>query len=153
MFHNQFSLNYCSQTSFNGCRTTVLKSGLQKYLRRSEPQKGLWCLIEMDLFSVLEPDSRAYAIRSNNMNRLIAIMSEEISINAPALPVFVRECYETWCNSRGTLSGRNTLVTLYKTLFNCKKSRIISDLKSYYNLPPYSLAFEIQKHLSLFCKF
>ena len=36
-----------------------LKSGIQKYARRAEVDKGLWCLVEMDLFSLLEWDGAA----------------------------------------------------------------------------------------------
>ena len=42
------------EKSFFGYHTSVLKSGVQKYARRGELEKGLWCLIEMDLFSLLE---------------------------------------------------------------------------------------------------
>ena len=40
--------------SFFGFDPSILKSGIQKYARRAEVEKGLWCLVEMDLFSLLE---------------------------------------------------------------------------------------------------
>ena len=57
---------YKSERSFFGYTPHVLKSGIQKYGRRAkvdtrsaELEKGLWCLIEMDLFSLLEWDGAA----------------------------------------------------------------------------------------------
>lgn len=37
--------------SWNGVKLDVLKSGMQKYLRRREKEKMIWCMIELDLFS------------------------------------------------------------------------------------------------------
>ncbi|MBC2732925.1 MAG: hypothetical protein HF981_01045 [Desulfobacteraceae bacterium] len=48
------TVKYRAERSFFGYNPHVLKSGIQKYARRNEVQKGLWCLIEMDLFSLLE---------------------------------------------------------------------------------------------------
>ena len=45
---------YRSERSFFGYTPHVLKSGIQKYGRRAEIEKGRWCLVEMDLFSMLE---------------------------------------------------------------------------------------------------
>ena len=50
---------YRSERSFFGYNPNVLKSGIQKYARRLEIQKGLWCLVEMDLFSLLEWNGEA----------------------------------------------------------------------------------------------
>ena len=45
---------YRVERSYFGYDPSVLKSGFQKYARRAEVEKGLWCLVEMDLFSLLE---------------------------------------------------------------------------------------------------
>ena len=42
------------EKSYFDYHPSVLKSGIQKYGRRNEVGKGMWCLIEMDLFSLLE---------------------------------------------------------------------------------------------------
>ena len=52
-------LKYRLEKSFFGYDPSVLKSGIQKYARRNEMKKGLWCLIEMDLFRLLEWDGAA----------------------------------------------------------------------------------------------
>ncbi len=48
---------YSSSKSFHGYDPKVLKNGIQKYGRWTEMEKSLWCLVEMDLFSLLEWDS------------------------------------------------------------------------------------------------
>ena len=42
-----------SSISFAGYKLDVLKSALQKYLRRREEEKMLWCLGEIYLFKAL----------------------------------------------------------------------------------------------------
>ena len=98
---------YRCEKSFFGYNPSVLKSGIQKYARRAEVQKGLWCLVEMDLFSLLEWDGAALdaylqnhpketrantqaaakRIRTNMVNRLVVMMSEEVSISAWWMPL------------------------------------------------------------------
>ena len=95
--NSKFCLRLHKQTSYNGINPSVLKSAVQKYLRREEYDKGLWSLIELDLFELLENNDiiaknqslqeslsvdiikmNAKKIRSNMINRLVVIMSEEI---------------------------------------------------------------------------
>ncbi|CAF1621339.1 unnamed protein product, partial [Didymodactylos carnosus] len=87
---------YCEQ-SYHGISIRVLKSAIQKYARRAMYEKGIWCLIELDLFSLFETSEQAcldqktnidtsltvvqilqncVKIRSNVINRLVAMMSE-----------------------------------------------------------------------------
>lgn len=101
VFGNLYT-RYRLEKSFFGYNISVLKSAIQKYARRAEVNKGLWCLVEMDLFSLLEWDgaalnaylrkypkelvantqSAAKRIRTNMVNRLVVMMSEEVSISA-----------------------------------------------------------------------
>jgi hypothetical protein len=94
---SKFCLRMHKQLSYNGINPSVLKSAIQKYIRRDNFDKGLWSLIELDLFGEFENDDliaknqsllenlsvdvikmNAKKIRSNMINRLIVIMSEEI---------------------------------------------------------------------------
>ena len=45
-------IKYRLEKSFFGYDPSVLKSGIQKYARRAEVTKGLWCLVEMDLLFI-----------------------------------------------------------------------------------------------------
>ena len=97
---------YRLEKSFFGYHPSVLKSGIQKYARRDEVDKGRWCLIEMDFFSLLEwngaalnaylwkypletrinTERRAQRLRTNMVNRLVVMMSEEVNISAWWMP-------------------------------------------------------------------
>ena len=43
-----------SSMSYNGYKLDILKSGIQKYLRRREFDKMIWCVAEIYLFQVLQ---------------------------------------------------------------------------------------------------
>ena len=49
--------------AISGITQAFLKSAIQKYARRAEVNKGLWCLVEMDLFSLLEWDGPHIGLR------------------------------------------------------------------------------------------
>ena len=142
--------------SFFGYHPRVLKSGIQKYARRAEVQKGLWCLIEMDLFSLLEWDgsaldaylkahpgttreqvkAQARKIRTNMVNRLIVVMSEEVGISAWWMPVKIQELYLRWHEHRAEPCSRKYLVEMYRLLTSQRMARLISDIHSVYLVPP-----------------
>lgn len=111
--------------SVNGISLDVLKSGLQKFCRRKEEDYGLKVLTLIEEFG----EGR---IMSNILNRMVVIMSEEISINNPNLPIKILELYQK-VKKGDTLS----IYKMYMVLLESKKCRLISDLKTLYNLPPY----------------
>ncbi len=147
---------YRLEKSFFGYDPHVLKSGIQKYARRAEVKKGLWCLVEMDLFSLLEwngaalnaylrkhpKESRtntqqsAQRLRTNMVNRLVVMMSEEVNISAWWMPLKIHELYQQWVDNRANASSRKYLVDMYLYLTSQKMIRLISDLKSVFLLPP-----------------
>jgi len=71
-----------SSVSFNGYKLDILKSAVQKYLRRREFDKMVWCVAEIYLFQVFaktETEKRATkGIISNLLNRLIIMLDEEM---------------------------------------------------------------------------
>lgn len=152
------------ETSYNGVSMRALKSGLQKYARRGMLQKGLDCLVELDLVQLLESDpdaiaaylrrqgqpseaegeaaarrrvvQRARALRTNLVNRLIVITSEDVGIACWWLPLVVDDRYRTWQACRELPAARKHLLDLYTSIATRKKLRLVSDLKSVYLLPP-----------------
>ena len=149
-------LKFRSEKSFFGYNPSVLKSGMQKYARRAEVDKGLWCLVEMDFFSLLERDgaalesylrkypketrlntqTHARRMRTNMINRLVVIMSEEVCISAWWMPLKILELYEKWIENRENPSSRKYLVDMYKYLTSQEMIRLVSDLMSIYLIPP-----------------
>jgi hypothetical protein len=47
---SHLSTTYRQEVSWNGYRADVLKSGIQKYIRRGVTEKALYCAGELDLF-------------------------------------------------------------------------------------------------------
>jgi hypothetical protein len=147
---------YRFEKSFFGYDPSVLKSGIQKYARRAEVEKGLWCLVEMDMFSLLEwggaaldayllkypretcknTQAQAKRIRTNMVNRLVVMMSEEVNISTWWMPLKILELYQNWIKNRDNPLSQKYLVDVYLYLTSQKMIRLISDLKSVYLLPP-----------------
>jgi hypothetical protein len=150
----QIDLKRRQETSYNDVSVRILKSGLQKYARRGMLARGLWCLVELDLFALVEsdpegaaeylrqhdrpsrPQQKARALRTNLLNRLIVMVSEEVSIAAWWLPLVIDRLAEAWRAQRDQAGARKFLVDAYKHLCAARKIRLISDLKSTYLLPP-----------------
>jgi hypothetical protein len=131
------------ETSYNGVSIAVLKSALQKYARRGQLDQGLWCLAEVDLFSLVEAGAsepadvrRAMALRTNLLNRLIVMVPEEVAIAAWWMPPVAHRLAEAWKASRRSDTARKPLVDLYAHLTAARKVRLVSDIKSVYLLPP-----------------
>jgi hypothetical protein len=120
--------------SINDIPFSVYKSTIQKFLRRNHLKKGLGTLKILINFDNGTPEGDKLV--SNIINRHIVMMSEEISINNPTLPVLMKNLYDEFLISR----GYNLIYSMYKELCNSKKCRLLSDLKSTFNLQPYYLA-------------
>jgi hypothetical protein len=143
------------ERSFHNVDIRTLKSALQKYARRGMFfPKGVWCLIELDLFSYFEIKPNLYPnnqltqkqiqlnsvrIRSNMINRLIAMMSEDVGPCNSQLPSKIHSFYLQWIKSRRDISSRKILIQIYNCLANenIKRIRLLSDLRTVYNLPEY----------------
>ena len=143
------------ERSFHNVDIRILKSALQKYARRGMfSPKGIWCLIELDLFSYLEikPDlcpknqltqkqiqQNCVRIRSNMINRLIAMMSEDVGPCNSQLPSKLYNLYLQWIKQRREISSRKILIEIYHCLANenIQRIRFLSDLRTVYNLPEY----------------
>jgi hypothetical protein len=158
------------ERSFHNVDIRILKSALQKYARRAMFfPKGVWCLIELDLFSYLEIKPHLYPnnqltqkqiqqnsvrIRSNMINRLIAMMSEDVGPIDSQLPNKMHSLYLQWIKSRRETSSRKVLIQIYHCIANenIKRIRLLSDLRTVYNLPEY-LTDNANLHRKLLEKF
>ena len=71
-----------SSLSYHGHPLDILKSGLQKYLRRREEAKMLLCLGEIYLFKVYakteQQKQATKGIITNLINRIIVMLDEEL---------------------------------------------------------------------------
>ena len=115
--------------SFFGYKLDVVKSGIQKYLRRRELEKMIWNVVEMDLFSRLE-DKSAIGIRSNLMNRLIVMLDEELCFCDWVSFLKCSRLLEEW-NKNGR-KDQKSLIVICKILVKSEMLRLASDVNGYY---------------------
>ena len=122
-----------SSISNSGYKLDILKSGIQKYLRRREYDKMIWCISEIYLFyllAVTDIEKQATkGIITNMLNRIIIAMDEEM--------LFIEvdkynKCME-WINEiKNNNDNFKVLVKICKTLINSKMLRFNSDIYSYW---------------------
>jgi len=84
----QIDLTFRSVKSINGIDLDILKSGLQKYIRRCEFDKAVWCATELFLFCMYD-DKIARATFTNFLNRLKIITLEDIGLGRPQLLILI----------------------------------------------------------------
>ena len=74
-----------SSKSFSGYDIGIVKSAMQKFLRRRMPSEMKWCVEEMYRFRSLARDERELKVSkpllSNLVNRIIVMMDEELLFN------------------------------------------------------------------------
>lgn len=145
----------------HGISLSLIKSALQKYIRRGETEKAIGCLHETNTLLLLENANEEECIlfrlqnkqnalsqkvinqfgkaqRTNIANRLLVMVSEEVNIHDhPLIPVYTWELYNLFIKHRNTPQSIHYLASIAVILSNAKKGRIISYLKSAFNLPPF----------------
>lgn len=138
----------------NGHKKELMISALQKYIRRCEFNKAVYCLLELDDFRLLRNKkfldkylesyddrtgmstlSLVKGLQTNIANRLRVISVEDIGIAQPGVCSTVNELLIKW--EKSDRLDPNFLIEIVKLLCSSRKLRFISDLKSVYNLPPY----------------
>jgi hypothetical protein len=72
----KMSSKFRNEITWNGYRTDIMKSGLQKYIRRGILEKSLYCAGELDLFK--DDMDRGETIRTNFLHRLMIIYLEDV---------------------------------------------------------------------------
>ena len=124
-----------SSISHCGYKLDILKSGVQKYLRRREFDKMVWCVAEIYLFEVFkktETDIRATkGIISNLLNRLIIMLDEEMLFVECERYLLIRKYIEEFEHK-----NRGDFMCLYKICNILCESRMIrrgSDIRGYWD--------------------
>ena len=125
---------FSSRTWF-GHKLDKVKSGIQKYLRRREEKKMLWCIAEIYLFEVFaesQSEKRATkGIVTNMINRLIIMLDEEMLFDETENYLVIRKYIENF-----EKSGRKNfmdLVIAAKILVNSRELRRNSDIRGFWD--------------------
>lgn len=126
----QFKGLLAGSISLNGHSPDVLKSGVQKYCRRGETDKAEWCVVELDLFS----ECGGEPIRTNNLNRLVVICSEDVGVADPTLPIYIGQLLRDWELNRNAKNGldRQALLKMVRMISHSPKIRLLSDIRAVY---------------------
>ncbi len=126
----QFKGLLAGSISLNGHSPDVLKSGVQKYCRRGETEKAEWCAVELDLFSKCGGEP----IRTNNLNRLVVICSEDVGVAEPTLPIYIGQLLREWEQNRQLDNhlDQQALLKIVRMISESPKIRLVSDIRAVY---------------------
>ena len=124
-----------SSISQNGYKLDILKSGMQKYLRRKQFDDMVWCAYEIykfELYASSEKQQKTCkAIITNLINRIIVMMDEELLFAEAERYIVLREMIEKFQENRK--SSGETLILMCKCLVEGRISRRNSDLRSWWS--------------------
>ena len=124
-----------SSISYYGYKLDILKSGAQKYLRRREEDKMLWCLGEIYLFHVFAKTQNqrkcARGIVTNIINRLIIMMDEELLFAEWNIYLICRSLLEKF--EKSNRSDFMSLIKVCKILVRSELLRLNSDIRGYFD--------------------
>ena len=124
-----------SSVSYHGYKLDVLKSGMQKYLRRREFEKMTWCVMEIFKFELLAKDDKerkiCKGIISNLLNRIIVMMDEELLFCEVQNYLLLRKFIEKFEEDRK--NGGKFLVLICRTLVNSRLLRRASDIRAFWD--------------------
>jgi hypothetical protein len=113
----------------------ILKSGIQKYLRRRELDKMIWCVMEIfkfELWSENEKEKKmCKGIITNMLNRIIVMMDEELLFCEIERYVVLREMIEKFDKDRE--NGLKYLLSICKCLSEGRLCRHASDIRAYWD--------------------
>ncbi len=131
---NNMKLRVFGGICMNGYKTDVMKSGLQKYIRRGELIKALYCMVELDMFKKLG-DRKVKGLRSNLRNRLIIILAEDIGIADWTIYKRCADLFKLWEENRNSEDDceRKYLIEIISYLARSEKIRLCSHIKGYFS--------------------
>jgi hypothetical protein len=123
--NNNMQATYRNEISLHGHSLDVLKSGLQKYIRRGNIKGAMYCLGELDLFSRCEGGER---IRTNMIHRLMIIYMEDVGLGGVKSWRHVHQLVYGWLADRTQTKLIQELVHL---MCLSKKTRACSHARAH----------------------
>lgn len=135
---NKMSSKYRNEKTWNGYDLDIMKSALQKYIRRGVLDKALYVAGELDLFK--EDKDRGEVIRTNFLHRLMIIYLEDVEnisifpeVNKLAEDIFKERQKE----DRNKSNEEKMISRLVYILCKSKKARVCSHIRAVFN-PKYN---------------
>lgn len=149
---SKLSDKFRNEVSWNGFGSDVMKSGLQKYIRRGNIDKALYCAGELDLFK--EAAERGETIRTNFLHRLMVIYLEDVA-NLAIFNTIDKKINETiaervFSEKRLKVKEEKLISDIVVLLCRSKKARICSHIRAVFN-PKYNIDSLLSKYPSIKC--
>ena len=132
---SQLSTTFRHQVSWNGYPLDLVKSGLQKYIRRGETEKALYCAGEIDLFKTAEKEGEG--VRTNLLNRFLVIYMEDVENLSiiHRVHTLTNQLYEERkkTDKRSAADEERWISELVTLLCHSTKARICSHIRAIFN--------------------
>ena len=124
-----------SSITRHGYKLDMMKSGMQKYLRRGELKMMMWCAMEIfnfELMAETEMEKKmCKGIITNMLNRIIVMMDEELLFCEVERYLVLRNLIEKFDEDRK--NGIKYLINICKCLSDGKICRHASDIRAFWD--------------------
>ena len=124
-----------SSITRHGYKLDMMKSGMQKYLRRGELKMMVWCAVEIFNFELMAEDEKekkmCKGIITNMLNRIIVMMDEELLFCEVERYLVLRNLIEKFDEDRK--NGLKYLINICKCLSDGKICRHASDIRAFWD--------------------
>ena len=124
-----------SSITRHGYKLDMMKSGMQKYLRRGELNMMMWCAVEIFNFELMAEDEKekkmCKGIITNMLNRIIVMMDEELLFCEVERYLVLRNLIEKFDEDRK--NGMKYLINICKCLSDGKICRHASDIRAFWD--------------------
>jgi hypothetical protein len=118
-------------TTRNGIQLDIIKSGLQKYIRRCDFDKALFCALELDDYRQIKGGDKVF---NNFVNRLRIILSEDI-LDKLVWHFQIYQWIDLYEIEKNVYKRIELLYNIIKAMCSLKKARMASYLRaSYYQI-------------------
>ena len=126
--------------SYYGKKSSVLKSGICKYVRRKMYKKFEWCIIEMCLFGL-----KSKGLMTNLVNRLKILVYEEISFDEVDNICRMIDLLDEIDNfeSKDIVNRVKILLEFCVIVKKCKRNRFVSYLNNWWKRRVYKYNFDL----------
>ena len=115
-----------NNSSEHGYKSSVLKSGICKYMRRDEKEKMKWCVMEMAHFQV---HPKGQGLITNLINRLRILLMEEISFHETVITSYCGFLLDLYDKNR---SDFRLLYSFCDIVSKTKRNRCVSYMNSWW---------------------
>ncbi len=141
---SKMSTKFRNQVTWNGYPMDVMKSGLQKYIRRGMTEKALYCAGELDLFKEAA-EKEGEGIRTNLFNRILITYMEDVENLSIAKQVgdAVTALYQERTRPNRSKEKEETILSdVVVLLSHSTKARMCSHVRAVFN-PTYFTSKEL----------